>query len=1324
MSSIYKLSISGIRSFSDETQETIQFSKPLTLIVGTNGSGKTTIIECLRYATTNELPPNTKNGASFINDPNLHSSNETKAQIKLAFQNTKRVNMILSKSLIAIKNPRTNQISFKTKENQLMAIHHGEKQTISSKVADIENLIPYHLGVSKSILNYVIFCHQDESLWPISESSILKKKFDEIFDSSKFIKILDSIKLITKEINNDVKLINNNVEHFKNDKIKFENKINLINLLKSQINNNKEIMIKKNLKIDEINSNLQILYTSNQDYERIIFKMESLEQDKKNMIKNIENLKLTTKLINKPKELLLNELNNFTDLLSNQMNQCSKLQDSINLKLKNIEIESNNLNNLLIKNGNLKSLKDKNDLNINSRNEMIEKFSNQLNLKNNLNKNEFDLNLNNKLIFLKNQQNEKINYFNNLINNLMNLINDSKLIIIKESQHIEYKNQDYKTLKNKINELELRFNNISNNQSKLNILKSNIKIKENSFIKIKSLNEISNLNEKIEFKTKEIFKIESNLEENQKKLQITRRNNDLISKLQILKEMNNSEIIEMEIIFKNILKLMPEIEIENILKTKILENYNEKLKLMEIKINKNRAELESKKFKKSKIKLNYENDLINKNNLNLELKNLQLKFNEIKEIYKNIYGDNLKLNEYLNIIEIVENDFNTIFENVNGMQFYIEFNERAIKTAEDKQMCYLCRRKFHKDLDPKHPTQLNVFIELLKNRTEKYKKELGDKSIIEKKEMILNKLKDFKTNSIRLNKLINELIPTIENNLIESEKIIKNYDKEIEIKELEILKLREEFNNFKNILNDVNNYDRLNNSIIERNDQIKRLQENLFEEGLNISIEELENINKDLFSKLKDKRLELESFRTDRDLKQKRNNELENDINQIKLQINDLELKSLDKINIEKAIKENEDQIIEIEKTLKINKLNLENAKKIENENIEKLNNQQNLKDEEINNINKQIQIFEDIKQNFFKIDLEMKEFKDNDIENKFNENLLLIEKCKLNIESIKNIINEDQKNLKNLENLVSDSSNQERNIRSNINLINFEEDLENINEQINQLNIKQAQAQRSEYLKQTSKLQEIQQNLQKDYSTKLGETTQLERQMKDIYNEIDRDYKNIDIKYTNEYAKLQTKLAMATDLTTLFKATDNGVMEFHQTQMQKINNIIDELWKKTYMGNDVETIKIKADPIAAIKKKNDTTATNNRSYNYRVVMIKNGTELDMRGRCSAGQRVLASIIIRIALAECFCLNFGMIALDEPTTNLDDENIESLAKALNAIIKERSVQRNFQLIIITHDEKFLRCMNAVDFTDHYYKVIRDERLNSTINKVSIATVTE
>ena len=44
--------------------------------------------------------------------------------------------------------------------------------------------------------------------------------------------------------------------------------------------------------------------------------------------------------------------------------------------------------------------------------------------------------------------------------------------------------------------------------------------------------------------------------------------------------------------------------------------------------------------------------------------------------------------------------------------------------------------------------------------------------------------------------------------------------------------------------------------------------------------------------------------------------------------------------------------------------------------------------------------------------------------------------------------------------------------------------------------------------------------------------------------------------------------------------------------------------------------------------------------------------------------QILASLIIRLALAEAFCINCGILALDEPTTNLDEDNIESLAQSL------------------------------------------------------------
>lgn len=62
--------------------------------------------------------------------------------------------------------------------------------------------------------------------------------------------------------------------------------------------------------------------------------------------------------------------------------------------------------------------------------------------------------------------------------------------------------------------------------------------------------------------------------------------------------------------------------------------------------------------------------------------------------------------------------------------------------------------------------------------------------------------------------------------------------------------------------------------------------------------------------------------------------------------------------------------------------------------------------------------------------------------------------------------------------------------------------------------------------------------------------------------------------------------------------------------------------------------------------------------------MVKDQVEMDMRGRCSAGQKMLASIIIRLALADSFGANCGILALDEPTNALDVDNIEALAHSL------------------------------------------------------------
>ena len=72
---------------------------------------------------------------------------------------------------------------------------------------------------------------------------------------------------------------------------------------------------------------------------------------------------------------------------------------------------------------------------------------------------------------------------------------------------------------------------------------------------------------------------------------------------------------------------------------------------------------------------------------------------------------------------------------------------------------------------------------------------------------------------------------------------------------------------------------------------------------------------------------------------------------------------------------------------------------------------------------------------------------------------------------------------------------------------------------------------------------------------------------------------------------------------------------------------------------------------------------------------------------------MLASLIIRLALAETFCLNCGVFALDEPTTNLDRENIESLAYALveSVLFLSLTDMLSIQLISIA-----LHCMTLFE----------------------------
>ena len=75
----------------------------------------------------------------------------------------------------------------------------GKKVSLSHKCSELDKQLPQLLGVSRAILEHVIFCHQEESSWPLMEGAVLKKRFDDIFDSTKYTKALQVFRQTEKD---------------------------------------------------------------------------------------------------------------------------------------------------------------------------------------------------------------------------------------------------------------------------------------------------------------------------------------------------------------------------------------------------------------------------------------------------------------------------------------------------------------------------------------------------------------------------------------------------------------------------------------------------------------------------------------------------------------------------------------------------------------------------------------------------------------------------------------------------------------------------------------------------------------------------------------------------------------------------------------------------------------------------------------------------------------------------------------------------------------------------------------------------------------------
>ena len=151
MSCVEKLSIQGVRSFSPHKAEVIAFQKPLTIIVGQNGCGKTTIIESLLYATTGAMPPTSDKGKTFVHDPKVSGTDQTKSKVMVRLTNRGGQEFVVVRT--AEVTQKRSKASFKATDGviKMRDPESGKPLSNTHRCTDLDKMVPQLMGISKAM---------------------------------------------------------------------------------------------------------------------------------------------------------------------------------------------------------------------------------------------------------------------------------------------------------------------------------------------------------------------------------------------------------------------------------------------------------------------------------------------------------------------------------------------------------------------------------------------------------------------------------------------------------------------------------------------------------------------------------------------------------------------------------------------------------------------------------------------------------------------------------------------------------------------------------------------------------------------------------------------------------------------------------------------------------------------------------------------------------------------------------------------------------------------------------------------------------------------
>ncbi|XP_072301819.1 DNA repair protein RAD50 [Eucyclogobius newberryi] len=1307
MSKIDKMSILGVRSFGieDKDKQVISFFSPLTVLVGPNGAGKTTIIECLRYATAGELPPGSKGGA-FVHDPKDAHETDVRAQIRLLFTDVNGEKVTIHRSMSCTQ--KAKNYSFKSLEQVITRMKDGEKVSLSSKCGELDREMISALGVAKPVLNHVIFCHQEDSNWPLSEGKALKDKFDSIFAATKYIKALDTMRQQRLKQNQTVKECQVEMRYLKQNKEKAQQIRETVSTKEAQLMASKDRVEKIEGQIDPLENRLMDIDMKLGKVMKLDNDIKALESRKKQMESDNRELEETMEQVFQGSAEQLQDLyQNHQKTVREKERRLTEGQRDLERAGRECERLNRVKSDLLVEQGRLQLEADRHSQNIKSRDSQVRSVSSFLELEG------YD-----RTPFTKLQ----LESFHRQVSQRLEQEKQTLSQILADLQEKELQKQrsmdDMRDKKTRLEgTVELKQDLQTKKQQELKNIKADLQRLEGSSGRLQELESeltkaerelqgvLQNSNvDKLKAEVLDLQREKATLDQTQRRLdqEMETLNTHTTARTQM--EMLNKDKTEKDEQVRKIKSRHSEDLVS------LLGHFPNKRELEDWIYSKSK-DINATRDRLAKLNKDLASNEQNKSHVGAELRKKEQQLSGDEEKFFNVCGSQ----DLESDLSKVQDDLEKVSKQramlAGATAVYTQFISQL--SEEREPCCPVCQRTFPSESDLQEvisdmQSKLRLVPDKLKNTEQDLKRK-------EKKKEEMMSLRPVRESIARLQE---KELPELRNRLQTVNRDIERLKGEVETQETLLGTLMSEEETAKACLQDISLMDRYLMDLKEVERKIAQQAAKLLGVDLTRTIQQVSQEKQETQHKL-------DTTSSKMELKRKLIQDQQEEIQRLKSSVNETRAEKLQLSSDMQRQQQLEEQCGEFSSDIKALSRDITDAKeqlsplstaldKLQQEKqeiLERKRQKQEEGQEKLNAIKERMKVVSSLEREIGKYTEERKDEYKEQKESELRETSQQLHEADKQKEKI-------NKDIGNIRQDIDTQKVQERWLQDNLTLRKRVEEL------------KEVEAKRETLLKDMGSMQVLQlrqerrdlerklEDMKKDRSIALGRQKGFEEEILHYRKELREDqYDKAEECYKNKMIVMRTTELVIKDLDLYYKALDQTIMKFHSMKMDEINKIIRDLWRSTYRGQDIEYVEIRSDV-----DENASAGVKRRVYNYRVVMVKGDTALDMRGRCSAGQKVLASLIIRLALAETFCLNCGILALDEPTTNLDRENIESLAHALVEIIKSRSRQRNFQLLIITHDEDFVELLGRSSYIEHFYRIRKNQDQNSEITKCSISSL--